>query len=177
MYNLGDISIVELELNDAISLNLMILNNSDRFQRFFPMTLKENMSLDLTKAYILMKIDLIRIKEEYSLGIRDNKTSDIIGLIIIKNIDRIVHDAELAYCIDKNYGTKGIMTKVVAQICRFAFETERLQSLYILAHETNIASVRVAEKNDFNWIETKLKSHTPPDEEALDMEYFLKNKN
>ena len=102
-------------------------------------------------------------------------SGDIIGLIIIKNINREIADAEVAYCLDANFGGKGLMTKVVNEIGCFAKEECHLKTLFILAHKTNRPSVRVAEKTGFNWSETQLKSYTPVNEtNALDMEKYVK---
>lgn len=174
MVNLGDISIIELQLDDATSLNKMLLNNSKRFQRFFPKTLEENLNMKMTQEYILNKKSLIANKKEYTLGIKNNASNNVIGLIIIKNINRELEDGELAYCIDVDFGGQGRMTKTVEQICNFAYDKIKLKSLYVLTHKTNVPSVRVTEKTGFIWIETKLKSHTPPGESALDMEKFVK---
>ncbi len=173
--NLGDFSIVVLELADADSLNVMLLKNTERFQRYFPNTLEENLNLEMTKEYILEKKALIDTKEEYTLGIKDSVTQQIAGLVIVKNINREIEDAEVAYCMDIDFGGKGWMTKAVDEICYFVKDKDELKSLFILAHKTNFASVRVAEKTGFSWSETECESFTPVNEtEALDMEKFVK---
>ena len=54
----------------------------------------------------------------------------------------------------------------------YAFENLELKTLQIIAHKTNISSVRVAEKSNFTWVKTLSKSFTPPGKEALDMELY-----
>ena len=174
MFDFGNISIVQLQLEDANSLSIFLLKNTDRFQRFFPITLKENLVLTKTRKYILDKQVLISEQKEYTLGIKENKSSNIMGLIIIKNIDRGLENGEVAYCIDSEYENQGRMTKIVEQICNFASDEIGLKSLYILTHKTNTASKRVAEKTGFIWAKTLLKSHTPPGEDPLNMEKYVR---
>ena len=175
MIDLGDFSIGILDIDDAESLSFMLLKNTKRFQRYFPKTLEQNLNLEMTKDYILKKKSLFDADEEYTMGIKDKVSRNIVGLVILKNIKREIADAEVAYCLDADFGGKGLMTKSVNEICCFAKEKGSLKSLFILAHKTNTPSVRVAEKTDFTWNETQLKSYTPVNEiEALDMEKFIK---
>ena len=175
MIDLGDFSIGILVQDDATSLHEMLLRNKERFQRFFPKTLAQNQNLEMTEEYISNKEILLVSAKEYTLGISSNATDEIVGLIIIKNINREIADAEVAYCLDKDYCGNGWMSKSVNKICDFAKDACNLETLFILAHKTNTSSVRVAEKTGFTWKETQLKSYTPVNEtETLDMEKFVK---
>ncbi|WP_157961169.1 GNAT family N-acetyltransferase [Lutibacter citreus] len=173
--NIGDFAIVNLKQKDAISLSEMLLVNKVRFQRYFPKTLEENLNLEMTKLYIDTKNALLLSNKEYTLGIKDIKNEKIIGLVIIKNIDNNKKNAEVAYSIDSDYGNKGLMTKAVNEISKFAHKKVNLKSLFILAHKTNLASVKVAKKTGFVWKKTELKSYIPKNElVAIDMEMFVK---
>jgi len=175
MFDIGDFSINVLDLADAESLNTMLLKNTKRFQRYFPKTLEQNLNLEMTKEYILKKKSLLDTAEEYTMGIKDKVSENIIGLVILKNINREIADAEVAYCLDADFGGKGLITKAVTKICQFAKEKGGINSLFILAHKTNTPSVRVAEKTGFVWSETEFESYTPVNEtEPIDMEKFVK---
>jgi len=175
MINVGDFSIVILDLANAESLSEMLLKNTERFQRYFPKTLEQNQNLEMTKEYILKKKILIDTGLEYTLGLKDKQTNKIIGLVIVKNLNREIDEAEVAYCLDVDFGGKGIMTSAVNEICKFSVEEINLKSLFILAHNTNTPSVRVAEKTGFTWSETEFESYTPVNEtEPIDMEKFVK---
>lgn len=175
MINLGEFSLVVLDLADAESLNAMLLKNTERFQRYFPKTLEQNLNLEMTKEYILKKKSMFDANEEYTMGIKDKISNSIVGLVILKNINREIADAEVAYCLDVDFGGKGLMTESVNKIFAFAKEKGSLKSLFILAHKTNISSVRVAEKTGFVWSETQVKSYTPVNvTEPIDMEKFVK---
>ena len=175
MIDLGDFSIVVLDLADAESLNAMLLRNTERFQRYFPKTLEQNLNLEMTKDYILKKKLMFDTDKEYAMGIKDKISDGIVGLVILKNVDREIADAEVAYCLDVDFGGKGLMTKSVNKICAFVKDKGNLKSLFILAHKTNAPSVRVAEKTGFVWSETQVRSYTPVNEtEPIDMEKFVK---
>ena len=175
MIDLKGFSIVVLTLDNASSLNKMLLNNTERFQRYFPKTLEQNLNLKMTKAYILKKNRLIESDEEYTFGLKENSTNTIIGLVIIKNINRKIQDAEVAYCLDVDFGGKGLMTIAITELCKLAKDKYQLKSLFILAHKTNHPSVKVAEKTGFGWAETQFKSYTPVMEtKPIDMEKFVK---
>lgn len=172
MFVLDDFIIEPLILEDANSLSELLLSNIKRFQRYFPKTLAENKNIKATKEYILRKESLIQSKEEFTLALKEVSSGKVAGLVIIKNINLEKKDAEVAYCIDPDFGGKGWMTKAVNALVPFAFEELGLNSLYILAHKTNVPSVRVAEKIGFIWTKTMINGHAPPNEDPLDMEYF-----
>lgn len=176
MIDCGDFSIIELKLKDAESLNSMLLKNSKRFNRFFPITLSENQNLEMTKEYISNKKLLIDQEKEYTLALKNKVSGSIVGLIIIKNIDRTLGEAEIAYCLDMDFCNKGWITKSVEVIAHLAFDKLDLSSLYILVHKSNKPSTRVAEKSEFNWAKTVLNGYTPPNEEPLNMEYYIRIK-
>lgn len=54
----------------------------------------------------------------------------------------------------------------------FAFDNLNLKTLQIIAHKTNLGSVKVAEKNGFIWKKTLLNEFTPTNEVPLDMELY-----
>lgn len=47
-----------------------------------------------------------------------------------------------------------------------------IETLQIIAHKTNVASVKVAEKNNFKWVKTLKEEYTPQGEKPLNMELF-----
>lgn len=172
---MDDFSIVVLNLADAESLSAMLLKNTKRFQRYFPKTLEQNLNLEMTKEYIFKKKSLMDAELDYTFGLKKNDSNDVVGLVILKNINREIADAEVAYCLDADFVGNGLMTKAVTKICKFSKGEAGLKSLFILAHKTNTPSVRVAEKTGFIWTETEFKSYTPVNEtEPIDMEKFVK---
>ena len=111
-------------------------------------------------------------KEEYLFKLKEKKDRTIIGLVFLKEIDWGNKQAELAYCIGYQYEGKGFTTQSVRAISAFAIETLGLSSLQIIAHKTNVGSIKVAENCGYSWQDTLVKEHTPPGEDPLDMELY-----
>lgn len=162
----------ELQLEDALDLHVLMVSNTSRFERFFPKTLEQNLSVDASEKYIHLKQEENRINSELTYAIREQAGSKPIGLIILKQIDWDKRVGELAYCLGKDYEGRGLMTQTVRALSKYAFETLGLETLQIISHHTNKGSIRVAEKCGFAWQRKLLNEHTPPGESPLDMELY-----
>ena len=165
-------SIETFKPNDANSLNAMMLKNTLRFKRYFPLTLNSNDTLQKSKDYIELKNIEIAAQEQFTYAIKDAITTDVIGVIIIKEVDWDIAQGELAYCMDESYGGKGIMTKTVKEISRYALDELGFKRLQIIVHKSNLPSLTVAEKSAYLWQRTLPNEYTPPNEEPLDMELY-----
>ncbi|WP_242158154.1 GNAT family N-acetyltransferase [Aestuariivivens sediminis] len=157
---------------DANNLCAFVVANKDRLKRYFPITLKENLTPDLSKLFVEQKRKAFQLKEEFLYTIKVLKTSQLIGLIYLKAINWTDKHGELAYCIDRKFEGRGITTTVVNALCDYAFNSLRLKTLKIIVHKTNFASIKIAKKCNFTWIKTLKNEHTPPGESALDMELY-----
>lgn len=163
---------------DASSLSTLMISNKERFQRYFPKTLAQNLSVLDSETYIQNKTKESADKTEFTFAIKLKDSDSLAGLMILKDIDRNTQTAELAYCIGNSFEGKGLMTKAIIEVSKIAFSELQLSSLKIIVHQTNTASVRVAEKSGFIWKKTLKNEHTPPGESPLDMElYELERKN
>jgi ribosomal-protein-alanine N-acetyltransferase len=164
-------NIEKLKLTDSVELNNFIIDNKERLNRYFPVTLSNNSTLEKTTEYIVTKNREIEEGSNFTFAIRNEK-SIIIGLIILKKIDWTTKMGEFAYCIGSNYEGKGYTSKAVNQMILFAFNELQLKTLQIIAHKTNIGSCKVAEKSGFTWKRTLLNEFTPEKETPLDMELY-----
>ncbi len=160
---------------DAIELHRLMNNNTIRFQRFFPMTLAQNTSVRASKEYIQRKKMENEAKKEFTWAIRDAKTSTLMGLLILKDIDWDAKVGEIAYALGGAFEGKGFTTETVKGFSSIAFNTLGLKTLRIITHSSNIGSVGVAEKCGFVWKQLLMAEHTPPGENPLDMELYEKN--
>lgn len=167
-----DFIIDTLKPKDAHELHLLIMDNSERFRRFFPLTLSSNATVEKSAEYIEIKEKEIQQKINFTFAIREPDSQKIIGLIIIKKIDWTKKIGELAYCIGSNFEGKGLITKAVKAISNFAYNELELKTLQIIAHKTNLASMKVAQNSGFIWIKTLLNEFTPVNETPLDMELY-----
>jgi ribosomal-protein-alanine N-acetyltransferase len=162
----------KLKPTDANQLHLFMIDNTERFRKFFPLTLSSNATVEKSIEYIEIKEKEIQLKVNFTFAIREIDTQKIIGLIIIKKIDWTTRVGELAYCIGNNFEGKGLVTKAVKVISNFAYNELDLKTLQIIAHKTNLASVKVAQNSSFIWKRTLKDEFTPTDELPLDMELY-----
>jgi ribosomal-protein-alanine N-acetyltransferase len=168
----GNYILDRLKSNDANRLYRFISDNSERLQLFFPVTLEMNSSFEKTEMYISIKNKEIEEKTNFTLAIRDKNNQQIAGLIIIKKLDWDKKQGEFAYCIGSEFEGKGVTSFAVKEMTNFAFDELSLKTLQIIAHKTNLGSIKVAEKNGFVWQKTLLNEFTPTNATALDMELY-----
>lgn len=92
--------------------------------------------------------------------------------MILKKIDWDKKQGEFAYCIGSQFEGKGLTSFAVAEMTKFAFDELHLKTLQIMAHKTNLGSIKVALNNGFVWQRTALNEFTPTNESPLDMELY-----
>ncbi|MBU2938132.1 GNAT family N-acetyltransferase [Lacinutrix sp. C3R15] len=157
---------------DAWKICDFIVANQDRLQRYFPKTLKQNLTPTLSQLFVDKKVKQFENKEEFLFTLKQTKTRVLAGIIYIKEIDYKKQQGEFAYCMDYNFEGKGLTSKAVKYLSIYAFETLNLKTLQIIVHKNNIPSVKVAENNSFKWIKTLKNEFTPVGENPLDMELY-----
>ncbi len=165
--------ITEFSAVDAQDLCDLMRANQDRFRRFFPRTLAQNLNVTASEAYIAKKKVERENRTEFTYAIREPLRNQVVGLIIIKEIDWEQKTAELAYAIGKAFAGQGWMSKAIKRVVVISFEELQLQTLHIVVHLNNLASIAVAKKCGFRWAKTLPKEHTVPGETVLDMELYL----
>ncbi|MUH35026.1 N-acetyltransferase [Zobellia amurskyensis] len=146
--------------------------NAERLQRYFPKTLAKNLTPTLSQIFVEQKVREFEKNEEFLFVLKDNENRTVIGLVYIKELDWNKKQAELAYCIGYDYEGKGITSRAVDALSKYAIGDLRLETLQIIVHKTNIGSVRIAEKCGYTWQKTLPEGHTPPNEKPLDMELY-----
>jgi len=146
--------------------------NNTRLQRFFPKTLEQNSTPDLSKYFVERKLKEFNAKEEFLFVLKEKENHTLIGLIYLKELDWEKKQGELAYAIGYQVEGKGYMTETVKVISDWAFNEHKLKILQIIVHIENKGSIRVAEKAGFTWQKVLMAAHTPPGENPLDMELY-----
>lgn len=172
MHNTEAFHIAPLDEKDAKNLNELMVSNAERFKRYFPQTLSNNLTLKDSERYIITKTLELQSNKCYTFSIKENVTENIAGLIIIKKVDFENGQAELAYGIGAEYEGNGLVTFAVKQVSDFAFNELNLNTLQIISHKTNLGSVKVAVKSGFVWRRTLPDEFKPTDELPLDMELY-----
>ncbi len=142
-------SIAPIQAKDAWRLCDLMVSNSDRFKDYFPETLKENLTPTLSELFVAKKVKEFSNKEEFLFTIKENTNRTIIGLMYVKELQKRKGQGELAYCIGYQNTGKGIISKATHKIINWCFKEIYLDTLQIIVNRSNIASVRVDEKNLF----------------------------
>ncbi|OBX24843.1 ribosomal-protein-alanine N-acetyltransferase [Gelidibacter algens] len=172
IYSSEHISISLVQPNDALQLNKLLVSNTERFNRFLPLTLADNRTLESTRNYINKKIEAAEKKEEYVFVIKDTYQIQIMGLIILKQVDWETEQGEFAYCIGQGFKGKGLMSHAIKAISTYAIEVMGLKTLLIISHKTNVSSVNAALNSGFKWKKTLKNEFTPLNGASLDMELY-----
>lgn len=175
MYKSDVFWITDLELSDAKSLCNMMTSNSERFQKYFPKTLSQNLTIADSRAYILQKAVENENKIEFTFVIKERVSQIVAGIIILKDLDMTEKVGELAYAMDTKFEGKGWMTLAVKELSKYAFAQLDLKTLKIISHHTNLGSCKIAMKNGYVWQRTLKNEHTPVNESPLDMELYELN--
>jgi len=172
MLNLDNYIISPIAATDGWRVCNFIVANEDRLKRYFPKTLEQNLTPDLSNIFVEKKEKQFQAKEEFLFTIKTKEPYKLMGLVYIKAIDWTKKQGEFAYAIDYNIESKGVMTEAVKQLSDYAFDHLNLETLQIIVHKSNIGSIKVAENCNFTHIKTLKNEHTPPGENPLDMELY-----
>ncbi|WP_142784412.1 GNAT family N-acetyltransferase [Changchengzhania lutea] len=161
-----------IKSSDAWKVCNFIISNEDRLKTYFPNTLKQNLTPELSKKFVEKKVKQFELEEEYLFTIKTIETSEIVGLVYIKEIDCTTKQGEFAYCIGYPYTGKGITAKAIHLLSDYAFNDLGLKRLQIIVYKDNLASIQVAKNNNFTWIKTLKNEFTPIGSKPLDMELY-----
>jgi len=165
-------SIAPIQAKDAWRLCNFVVANESYLKDFFPSTLKENLTPNLAELFVVKKEKQFHKKEEYLFTVKENTHRSIIGLMYVKELHKRQNQGELAYCIGYQYAGKGLMTKLVRRIIDWSFGEVGLDTLQIIVHESNTASIRIAEKCNFKYVTLLQKEHRLASGEVFDMRLY-----
>ena len=150
----------------------LMVANADRFKRYFPSTLAQNLNPTLSQLFVEKMVKEFDNREVFLFTLKHSETRKLAGLIYIKELDWEKKQGEFAYCIGYTFEGQGLTSKEVKALSKHAFTDLGLETLQIIAHKENIPSVTVATKNNFEWQKTLIGSYTPPGEQPLNMELY-----
>ncbi|SHG78006.1 GNAT family N-acetyltransferase [Flagellimonas flava] len=164
-------SISPIQEKDAWRLCDFVVSNSERLKTYFPKTLEQNLTPTLSELFVGAKTKAFRQGHEFLFTIKENSGRTIIGFVYIKDLAKDLNQGELAYCMSYRYEGKGIMGRAIKELVSWSF-AHGLKTLQIVVHDSNLASIRVAEKNGFTWVRQLPNDHTTGSGEVLDMELY-----
>ena len=144
-----DIQIRLIEAKDYQQLFEVIERNRARLLQFFPETSQSIIDVDTAINFTHLKMKLALKREQFFFVIVLMGKSEIIGSVILKNINWNVPKGELAYFIDGDYEGKGITTFAVRWLVNHAFKQLQMEKLFIKVNPYNYGSRKIAMKNGF----------------------------
>jgi len=168
--------IAPIQAKDAWRLCNFVIANESYLKDDFPETLKANLTPTLAELFAAKKERQFQKGDEYLFTLKENTNRTIVGLVYVKELKRRPQQGELAYCIGYPYVGKGVMTKTVQKILDWCFNSAALSKLQIIVHASNLASIRIAEKCDFEYITLLQKEHRRSNGEVVDMQLYELNK-
>lgn len=172
-FHLPKFQINPISERDGWRLCDFIASNTDHLRRYFPNTVASNLTPDLSNLFVQQKVSEFANGKEFLFTLKEHEQRTIIGLVYVKDIDRIKKEAEIAYCIGYPFKNNGFATIAVEAISNWAITRQNLLSLKIIVHKSNTGSIKVATNCGYLWERILVKEHTPPNEEPLDMELYL----
>lgn len=128
-----------------------------------------------TQDHGLKFIEMAMSKNPVHIFAIDVESEAIGGIGIHPQADIMRKNAELGYWLSQQYWGKGIMTKAIAQITEYAFNTFDINRIYARPFSNNIASQRVLEKSGFI-LEARIAQNIFKNNEFLDELIFAKRR-
>ncbi len=127
----------------------LIQDNHSYLEDHFPVLIQKVADNDTSEAFIRRKIANWLLQLDYTFGIWDNKTTELIGYFHFLRIDWTVPKAEVGYFIDHKQVGQGIMTEVLARMVQYGFHQLKINKLVLRTLQDNYASQRLARKVGF----------------------------
>ena len=140
------ITLRRLRRSDAASIQRHA-NNRD-IARFlprlpFPYTMAE------ARKWITITSRLARADKAYDFGIEDEESGEIVGMIGLRNVNRQDRNAEVGYWVGTSFQRRAYAKEALRLVLKFAFRELRLVRVYAMAHQKNVASVKLLDRIGF----------------------------
>lgn len=173
--SIANYSLAPIHEKDAWRLCNFVVSNESRLKTYFPKTLEQNLTPTLAEIFVAKKVKQFHTNEEYLFVIKENENRTIIGLVYLKELQKKKGQGELAYCIGYQYENKGIISAFLKRIISWSLTEIGLDTLQIMVHKSNVASIKVALKNNFHFVKQILKAHQLPNGELVTMQLYELN--
>lgn len=134
---------------DAEAFFRLVDTDRGRFETYFPVTTGRTRDPHATLAYIRDLIAQASARETFCYLVTLEGSSLPVGAIFLKSFDHRVGKCELAYFVAASHQGRGVATGAVAWAVDEAFRTLGMNKVFLRVDPGNLASIRVAEKNDF----------------------------
>lgn len=168
----GDWNIRLIGKRDASLFFRLVEDNRDRLVKYFPLTTKSVTSHFTARKYVKRMIQHAKKDQSFNYLIEHKRTQQVVGSLMIKNIDWYIPKCELAYFVDRRFAGMGITSRGIQQIVRHCFGIMKMNKIFIRIGTENIPSKRIAEKNGFQLEGVLKKEFKTYKGELIDVEYY-----
>lgn len=135
---------------DAQSLTDLVSRNKYFWSTYEPLQRPEYYTINAQYKKIQESLYLMDSKREFTFGIFEPGTNNLIGHIALYSVKRLPYSsAFVGYAMDEIYIGKGIVTEAVNMVVQFAFEQVGLHRVEAYVSTQNNPSIRVLEKAGF----------------------------
>jgi RimJ/RimL family protein N-acetyltransferase len=138
-----------IKKEDYLQLYTVIAQNRQRLLRYFPKTAAVITDAETAQKFIRLKLRQAAKREQFYFVMTLKDSQQMIGGVILKNIDWSIPKGELAYFISEEFEAKGYTSCAVQSVSEYAFSDLKMEKLYIKLNPDNLGSKRVAVKNGF----------------------------
>lgn len=136
--------------SDAKALAKLLADNKFFWSTYEPLHRDEFYTEETQYKKILESLQLLQSNREFSFGIFDYGSQQLIGHISLYSVKRLPYSScFVGYSIDERFAGRGITTEAVRLVLEFGFQTLNIHRIEAYVAPQNLASVRVLEKSGF----------------------------
>lgn len=119
--------------------------------------------LEETRGAINFYVDCVNNKHlPYVLAVESKETGELIGDTGVNEVEGKPGEVEIGYGICKSHSGKGYATELLKAMTEFVIETFGMKILYGRVMKGNNASVRVLEKNGYQFVTEEFGAEDDP---------------
>ena len=168
------ITVRAIQTNDAPALFTLIDRDRAHFALYFPVSISRTSDPASTAMYVRDLLEQTNAKETFCFLVFADETTAPVGAVFLKSFDHRVRKCELAYFTASAFQGRGVASNAVAWAVDEAFRTHGMNKVFLRVDPENIASIRVAEKNDFQREGLLRQDFRTADDRLLDVIVFGK---
>jgi len=159
----------QIELSDAQDIFNVIDLQREYLGKWLPFVQITN-KMESTENYIKSVINAPEDKREYNFVIHHE--GEFVGIIGFKDTDKINCKTEIGYWLSENFQKKGIMTRSVLVLCKFAFEELKMNRIQIKVAVGNTSSKKIPQRLNFKFEGIERDGEKMHDGSFADIEVF-----
>lgn len=159
IFNTAHLRVRKFELNDALCLYENHLE--EEMKKWIP----NESYVDITEAQDAIKFYMNCVDKHhlpYVLAIELKESGELIGDTGVNEVEGSPQEVEIGYSICKKYSGKGYATEVVGAMTNYIIKTFGINVLYGRVMHGNNASVKVMEKNGYDFLREEFDAEDDP---------------